>query len=67
VFFIPNVYASDRNCGVEPDHKYCNGTEGASGLIFCDLVTSGPDADNRFGDCHDRDFPRIDCDEHPSH
>jgi hypothetical protein len=61
------VKAGDRNCDVEPDHPYCNGTEGAGGMIYCDLAWSDPADYDRFGDCYDRDFSRIDCDEHPNH
>ena len=61
---VINVNAGDRNCDIEPDHEYCNGTEGAQGIRFCDL--SGNE-DDRFGDCYDRDFSRIDCDEHSGH
>lgn len=55
------VKAGDRNCDVEPEHEYCNGTEGADGMVSCDL------AGVERGACYDRDFSRIDCDEHSGH
>ena len=54
--------AGDRNCNVYPDDELCNGTEGAQGMVFCDL--HGLD---RGDDCYDRDFSTIDCDEYPNH
>jgi hypothetical protein len=58
------VKAGDIDCDIRPNHEYCTGEEGASGMAFCDLSAN---EDDRFGDCYDRDFSRIDCDEHPSH
>ncbi|MGC1134214.1 MAG: hypothetical protein WA941_15415 [Nitrososphaeraceae archaeon] len=59
--------AGDRNCDVDISHPYCTGEEGAQGMIFCDLAWSDPADYDRFGDCYDRDFSRIDCGEHPGH
>lgn len=56
---VPNAYASDRNCEQEPNDELCTGEKGAQGMNFC--------TDDRFGDCYDRDFSRIDCDEIPGH
>ncbi|MGH9926623.1 MAG: hypothetical protein ACREAS_08160, partial [Nitrososphaera sp.] len=56
------VIAGDRNCDAEPNHKYCNGAEGAQGMVFCDIGGVG-----RGEDCYDRDFSSTDCDEHPGH
>ena len=54
--------AGDIDCEREPDHKYCNGTEGAGGMAFCDVAGV-----ERGDDCYDRDFSRIDCVEIPGH
>jgi hypothetical protein len=39
----------------------------AGGMIFCDRAWSDPADYDRFGDCYDRDFSTIDCNEHPNH
>lgn len=62
MLLVPNVYAGDRDCDTEPNHPLCDGTEGADGMMFCDLAEVG-----RGEDCYDRDFSRIDCDEKPNH
>lgn len=37
-------------------------------MRFCDLVISeGVPINDRFGDCYDRDFSKIDCVEYPNH
>jgi hypothetical protein len=48
-----NVYAGDTNCNAEPESDVCTGEAGADGMYFC-----GTD---RFDDCYDGDFSRIDC------
>lgn len=64
LFFLATitVYAGDRNCENEPEHEYCNGERGRSGMIFCDLARIPED-----GDCYSRDYSRTDCDEKPNH
>lgn len=37
---VPNVNASDINCKEIPDHKYCSGGKGVSGMVFCDQSCS---------------------------
>ena len=62
VLTVPNVNAGDVDRDARPNDEYCNGTEGAGGMAFCDVA--GVD---RGDDCYDRDFSKIDCDEHPDH
>ena len=63
-----NFFSTPAICSITyVSRKGDNNTYGAGGMVFCDLAWSNPDDVDRFGDCYDRDFSRIDCDEHPNH
>jgi hypothetical protein len=57
---IMNVSGGDANCDTDPNDPRCTGEDGAGGMNFC---VPG----DRFGDCYDADFSRIDCNEHQQH
>lgn len=52
------------DCEENPDHKYCNGDQGKTGIPFCDLDYQ----ELGFIFCRNRNAepPRVDCDENPN-
>jgi hypothetical protein len=54
VLTVQTVHASDIICRDEPQDDLCTGERGAQGMGYCGTA-------DRFGDCYDGDFSRIDC------